>query len=1541
MSGDRATDRALWHKYHTVEDDSEEDWSDSELDKFLESDNGKAKIKELWQKENGDSLLPIEALVSGISKSTTSSVASSEIIAQLEGENKKLKQKVDAIEAEKLKALIEVKKLGEAAATAHDQVMKLNNSSIAARVRQAEEEAIFAHTKMKEMEENMKNAKKDLAREAAAAIKAANGALKGKEAISVIQHSPGQFRVIDHAVLQDLLLAASQFDEGASFREKKKIIEEVRKEHEEELARLRREHEENMDAHHEVHVHEDEVAHLRTQLKESQLNEEKAERKARNLSRDLERKLGQLRRQMEMTNEADSERFRKQILSLREELEEERKSHKSEVDELETYYKTTTKSLELKAGEAEASEKIVVSLSAEVANYKRKAKEAAGETRKLNSALGAQIQKSQEEMGVLENQLEKVSAEATNQGRRAKEAAEEIGRLSAALDASRAHSKTLENQLKEASTEAADYTKKAKEVAATLSKMEDLKSTVQLQKSELLKLESLLLSEGNKNEEAKMINSKLKLEIESLETKCLSLEEEKSILIENAVQGHELTKKELDNMIDKLKIEMASAQEQRRNEVANLQNQISSMEESKQLELASLRASLEAKYKKKLREVSASKVIAIEEGSLRLEAAQNTIEIMETRVKDLERKTMSQNQQSEAPPNLQKAGKQEHLNDQEASEELADDGVTLVNEGSNHEADAHILKLEKDIGALHDQISELTSKHEADIDALKEANILEIQRLKGLIESHKSDNEIISKEKSVLALQVKALKLDHASTLESLSLQKKELEGSVKKYEDALNGMKEQLNGLSETNKMQQIKLHEIENRSDNDFLKTIKDLRTSMKTIQEEAARKQRDMEAQLEATRKDLEEAQESALEQIEVLEDTFAEKKRDMQEQLRQQVQQARMEEISNGDRALNEAMEKARIRQTTSETTLKNRISALELQLGSLSSKFKEEVSDLKINQQDEISDLHSEKEQLQEDNERLMEEIEIVAADAESALADHRNRLGHLQAQTKEHAERLELKILKLEHMNRQGDLRVEQLEGQLIESREKTMKLEQSLAKFGSRLWKGTLSFRKKEANMTDMYERERLRAEQEARHAADEHAAYKREHNLLLKEHANLEAEKEQTRLEHEAYEKEHKEALREHAALEKEKKKSEREHTEYLRKHQQMESELRRLSSEKDKLKSKAWETASARDAEMQRVEAESAQAAKRLKDIEAKLNAKVNEVESLKKGHAKMAARVWSLGKEQEKRRHSQGLIMKEKSEKIEATAKKMQDTRKKMHLAEANKHVKSKNLKRKSDAAKMVSKGIPDSSTSLPEEPISEPTPNELPSGWVSHVDNATGQTYYHNPELKITQWEKPVKEASSDWEVHMDPATGYPYYVNLATNAVQWEMPPGLEGEDHAADSSNPKVISHHWVKMQRDERHGRKQSGSSTVSEALRGIRKAINRHGTKVICSYPGCTHEATHGDPQDGEFTHCEDHQESHHKKLTIEYGSSRGSWIEIIDNEGRTVYYNQNTDVLQISRPNGWVKMMAKNFGNLVGLANKFHNEKKNRRFSFKES
>ena len=73
----------------------------------------------------------------------------------------------------------------------------------------------------------------------------------------------------------------------------------------------------------------------------------------------------------------------------------------------------------------------------------------------------------------------------------------------------------------------------------------------------------------------------------------------------------------------------------------------------------------------------------------------------------------------------------------------------------------------------------------------------------------------------------------------------------------------------------------------------------------------------------------------------------------------------------------------------------------------------------------------------------------------------------------------------------------------------------------------------------------------------------------------------------------------------------------------------------------------------------------------------------------------------------------------------------------------------------------------------------------------------------------------------------------------------------------------------------------------------------------------------------------------------KLKIQYGRSSGSWVEIIDKDGRTVYYNQQTDVLQIARPNGWVKMMAQNFGGNVGLANNFHNDKMNRRFSFSES
>ena len=50
----------------------------------------------------------------------------------------------------------------------------------------------------------------------------------------------------------------------------------MRQDHEKELSRLKAEHEASMDAHHETHVHEDEMVHLRAQLIQAQESEEAA-----------------------------------------------------------------------------------------------------------------------------------------------------------------------------------------------------------------------------------------------------------------------------------------------------------------------------------------------------------------------------------------------------------------------------------------------------------------------------------------------------------------------------------------------------------------------------------------------------------------------------------------------------------------------------------------------------------------------------------------------------------------------------------------------------------------------------------------------------------------------------------------------------------------------------------------------------------------------------------------------------------------------------------------------------------------------------------------------------------------------------------------------------------------------------------------------------------------------------------------------------------------------------------------------------------------
>jgi len=73
--------------------------------------------------------------------------------------------------------------------------------------------------------------------------------------------------------------------------------------------------------------------------------------------------------------------------------------------------------------------------------------------------------------------------------------------------------------------------------------------------------------------------------------------------------------------------------------------------------------------------------------------------------------------------------------------------------------------------------------------------------------------------------------------------------------------------------------------------------------------------------------------------------------------------------------------------------------------------------------------------------------------------------------------------------------------------------------------------------------------------------------------------------------------------------------------------------------------------------------------------------------------------------------------------------------------------------------------------------------ELPPGWTSGYDQASGATYYINENTGESQWEPPQANAQQEyvlpigWTMGIDQASGVPYYINDETGEAQWEAPP--------------------------------------------------------------------------------------------------------------------------------------------------------------------
>ncbi|GMH49994.1 hypothetical protein TrLO_g5062 [Triparma laevis f. longispina] len=66
-------------------------------------------------------------------------------------------------------------------------------------------------------------------------------------------------------------------------------------------------------------------------------------------------------------------------------------------------------------------------------------------------------------------------------------------------------------------------------------------------------------------------------------------------------------------------------------------------------------------------------------------------------------------------------------------------------------------------------------------------------------------------------------------------------------------------------------------------------------------------------------------------------------------------------------------------------------------------------------------------------------------------------------------------------------------------------------------------------------------------------------------------------------------------------------------------------------------------------------------------------------------------------------------------------------------------------------------------------------------WDEHVDEASGELYWHNRVSGATSWEVP--NAVDDWDQHLDEASGSPYWHNRVTRVTSWEDPSAMGGHE--------------------------------------------------------------------------------------------------------------------------------------------------------------
>ena len=73
---------------------------------------------------------------------------------------------------------------------------------------------------------------------------------------------------------------------------------------------------------------------------------------------------------------------------------------------------------------------------------------------------------------------------------------------------------------------------------------------------------------------------------------------------------------------------------------------------------------------------------------------------------------------------------------------------------------------------------------------------------------------------------------------------------------------------------------------------------------------------------------------------------------------------------------------------------------------------------------------------------------------------------------------------------------------------------------------------------------------------------------------------------------------------------------------------------------------------------------------------------------------------------------------------------------------------------------------------------------LPPGWEKHESMETGRVYYHNPEMRLSQWGFPDELTATGageglppgWDARVSRENGRVYYRNIERDVTQWEFP---------------------------------------------------------------------------------------------------------------------------------------------------------------------